>query len=304
MKMKIAFGVILLVGCMSLSVHSADKRLKKHLINVLNENYALILADSLINYDFLIFKTEVSNLNYKEFLWDLKQQGETDKWKRALVDSSKWSDSKWNNNAYVTHYHNHTAYNDYPVVNVSKESAELYCEWLSEKVNNTLNEPYKIVFRLPIHKEWLKAARGTMEGAIYAWSGYRLQNTEGTYLCNCIALGSECISRDSTGKYNVMKVDYDHLATPGNYADLTAPVKSYWPNGYGLYNMNGNVAELISDKEVVAGGSWNDPGFDVRNESVKRYEGAARTVGFRVVATIVPSEHAWLKVPKKKTSRE
>jgi formylglycine-generating enzyme required for sulfatase activity len=97
----------------------------------------------------------------------------------------------------------------------------------------------------------------------------------------------------------VEKVSYDHIGVTGDFADITAPVKSYWPNGYGLYNVNGNVAEMIADKEIVAGGSWNDPGYDVRNESVKPYKGAARNVGFRIVATVVPAELVWLKIPKK-----
>jgi len=82
-------------------------------------------------------------------------------------------------------------------------------------------------------------------------------------------------------------------------ADNTAPVKSYWPNGFGLYNMNGNVAEMVSDVEVALGGSWADPGYDVRIASKKAFTGASKTVGFRIVATVVPSEKEWIKIPKK-----
>jgi formylglycine-generating enzyme required for sulfatase activity len=94
------------------------------------------------------------------------------------------------------------------------------------------------------------------------------------------------------------------LGYSGSYTDLTAPVRSYWPNDYGIYNMNGNVAEMVADKDIVAGGSWNDTGYDVRNKSEKPYKGAARTIGFRVVATVNPSEMEWIKIPKKKGNRE
>jgi formylglycine-generating enzyme required for sulfatase activity len=70
-------------------------------------------------------------------------------------------------------------------------------------------------------------------------------------------------------------------------ADLTAPAESYSPNGYGLYNMNGNVAEMISDGDFAVGGSWNSPGYDIRNQSIKKFKGAHPTVGFRIVATHV-----------------
>lgn len=299
MKFKLISGAILLFTFAILSVQKDDQKLRKNMIKALNENYAFIPADSIVDHDFIIFKTEVSNFNYREFLWELKQSGNMEKWKTAQIDSAKWSTKNWTNKAYETYYHSHVAYNDYPVVNVSKEGAELYCEWLTDKVNSTLKGNYKIIFRLPTHQEWLKAAKGKLELASYAWGGYRLQNAEGAYMCNCISFGPECISRDSTGNYVVQRIDYSHYITDLDHADVTAPVKSYWPNGYDLYNMNGNVAEMIADKNVVAGGSWNDPGYDVRNESTKPYVGAARNIGFRMVATVVPTELDWLKIPKK-----
>jgi formylglycine-generating enzyme required for sulfatase activity len=299
MKLKLLSSILLLTTFAIVSVQTVDKKHQKNLIKVLNTNYAFVAADSAVAHDFIIFKTEVSNLNYREFLYDLKQQGAIDKWKIASVDSSRWSSEKWSNTAYAEHYHKHPAYNNYPVVNVSKEGAELYCEWLTEKVNATLNGSYKLVFRLPTQKEWTKAAKGKLQLSNYAWGGYRIQNTEGAYMCNCLAFGAESIARDSTGKLVFQRANYDYIGITGDHADITAPVKSYWPNGYGLYNMNGNVAEMISDKNVVVGGSWYDPGYDVRNESEKPYNGAARTVGFRVVATVVPSELEWLRIPKK-----
>ena len=42
----------------------------------------------------------------------------------------------------------------------------------------------------------------------------------------------------------------DNMGVAGSLndnADITAPVKSYWPNDYGLYNMAGNVSEWVMD---------------------------------------------------------
>ena len=42
----------------------------------------------------------------------------------------------------------------------------------------------------------------------------------------------------------------DNMGVAGNLndnADITAPVRSYWPNDYGLYNMAGNVSEWVMD---------------------------------------------------------
>ena len=300
MKKYFSIAFVALGAISFLSFTKQEKKDSQSMRKALNENYSFVSGegDSLVSHSFIIFKTEVSNHNYKEFLLELKQSGNVEKWKTAQIDSIKWSDKNWSNKAYEKYYHSHPAYNDYPVVNVTKEGAELYCEWLSEKVNSTIKGSYKIVFRLPTHKEWVKAAKGKLELASYAW-GPSLFDGEGNAKCNFTRIGAECVKKDSTGKFVVDLNGIDNSNFGNDYADITAPVKSYWPNGYGLYNMNGNVAEMISDENIVAGGSWNDPGYDVRNESVKPYLDAARNVGFRMVATVVPSECEWLKVPKK-----
>ena len=79
------------------------------------------------------------------------------------------------------------------------------------------------------------------------------------------------------------------------YSFHTAQVSSYLPNDKGFFCTIGNVAEMISGKEIVVGGSWHDPGYDVRNESYKTYKGAGPTIGFRVVATALPNQVSWLK---------
>jgi formylglycine-generating enzyme required for sulfatase activity len=70
-------------------------------------------------------------------------------------------------------------------------------------------------------------------------------------------------------------------------ADVTAPVNSYAPNALGIYNLNGNVAEMTSEA-LACGGSWSSPGYDVRNESTVSLEGATPTIGFRPVLTFSP----------------
>lgn len=245
---------------------------------------------------FYISKGEVTNFQYAEFLYDLKRRGDFDKLKIAQIDTNNWTtELKWGNEAYAEHYHDHPAYRDYPVVNISKAAAQLYCEWLTEKYDSISGGELKLKFRIPTHVEWLRAAKGDNHNRVYSWNGAYLRKQDGnkhfygSIQANCIRNGAECITRNQeTGKLEVTLENvpymFDHSTET---SDVTAPSISYWPNDFGIYNMNGNVSEMISDKELVVGGDWRSPGYDIRNESTRAYKGSSVTVGFRVVATYV-----------------
>jgi formylglycine-generating enzyme required for sulfatase activity len=82
------------------------------------------------------------------------------------------------------------------------------------------------------------------------------------------------------GKY-VVVINYD----PSHYDDnLPDRAKSHYPNNYGLYNMSGNVAEMVYERGVAYGGSYLDPGYDIRIDSEKPYDGPSPLIGFRVIA--------------------
>ena len=60
--------------------------------------------------------------------------------------------------------------------------------------------------------------------------------------------------------------------------------KSLYPNPYGLYNMSGNMAEMVYERGVAYGGSYRDPGYDIRIDSEKPYDAPSPLIGFRVIA--------------------
>lgn len=195
---------------------------------------------------------------------------------------------------FANYYHSHPAYNHYPVVNISHEAAVLYCEWLTE-FNQSKGlfaelEGYKVTYRLPTHEEWLIAAKGEAHHAPYAWGNARLRDKKGNFMANFQIVPQEKMSFDpETGTYALQSVrDTSQVWDPEFHgsADVTAPVLSYAPNDLGLYNMNGNVAEMLSEPSLAAGGSWRHTGFDIRNESLMTYEGPSPFVGFRTVAVV------------------
>lgn len=101
----------------------------------------------------------------------------------------------------------------HPVVHLAYEDVEAYAKWIGKE--------------LPIEAEWEFAARGGLEGAAFAW-GDEL-NPKGKQMANIWQ-----------GEFPV-----ENLCTDGY--DRTSPIGVFPPNGYGLYDMIGNVWEWTTN---------------------------------------------------------
>ena len=164
-----------------------------------------------------------------------------------------------------------------PVINVSWDDAtKEYLPWLSRKTGKT--------YRLLTEAEWEYAARaGTT--TTYSWG-----NDIGKNQANCDGCGSQWDNKQ------------------------TAPVGSFKPNAFGLYDMHGNVWQWVQDcwhdtyqgaptdgsawvtsctdgsRRVLRGGSWNDIPQDLRAADRNRNstDGRGDDVGFRLARTLNP----------------
>ena len=101
---------------------------------------------------------------------------------------------------------------NHPVVHVSYEDAMAYCNWAGR--------------RLPTEAEWEFAARGGKQDKIYFWGD--LTDKLSSYV------------NSWEGEFPVDNTQADGF-------EKSAPVKTYPPNGYGLYEISGNVWEWTSD---------------------------------------------------------
>lgn len=79
-------------------------------------------------------KYELTNLEYRYFLAELQNDNELTKLHVCLPDSALWTKmfEYSYNESYVSHYHRHPAYTNYPVVNISKQGIEHFCNWFSD----------------------------------------------------------------------------------------------------------------------------------------------------------------------------
>jgi formylglycine-generating enzyme required for sulfatase activity len=101
----------------------------------------------------------------------------------------------------------------HPVTHVAYEDAEAYAKWVGK--------------RLPTEAEWEFAARGGLDGAPFVWG-------------NEFAPKGKMMANTWQGEFPWQNLVTDRF-------ERTSPVRSFPPNGYGLYDMAGNVWEWTSD---------------------------------------------------------
>jgi formylglycine-generating enzyme required for sulfatase activity len=81
-------------------------------------------------------------------------------------------------------------------------------------------------------------------------------------------------------------VDPSKTIPEGGSKEFSASMK----NELGIYNMVGDVAELVSDTNLVLGGSYLSPLSECKVLSTKPYLKPEQDIGFRVVAEIVAND--------------
>ncbi|TVT22992.1 formylglycine-generating enzyme family protein [Amycolatopsis acidiphila] len=155
---------------------------------------------------------------------------------------------------------------DHPAVHVSWHDAVAYCRWAGR--------------RLPTEVEWEYAARGGLDQARYPWGDELIPG--GEHRCNIWQ-----------GKFPVRNTEEDGYAG-------TAPVDAFEPNGFGLYNVSGNVWEWCADwfDPARSGRSMRGGSYLCHDSYCNRYRVAARTantpdsssgnLGFRTAADVSP----------------
>lgn len=240
-----------------------------------------------IKGDFLyLLETEVSNARYGEYLFWLNKNKDFKTAQLMHPDTLVWRSRFAFNEPYVKYYFQHPAYRNYPVVGIAYFQAVAYCNWMAERIMETpefkASNIEKIKVRLPSEEEWMLAARGGLpETFIYPWEGNTIRWENG--------------KKNDQGKIrlNVKRDRGDMFGIASQLNDagfITTPVDSYWPNKFGLYNMCGNVSELVEQKNMAKGGNWNSPAYNASIDARQTTFGdslSLSTVGFRPLLEII-----------------
>ena len=112
-----------------------------------------------------------------------------------------------------TDEHRSAGCDDHPVVHIAYRDAQAYAKWAGKE--------------LPTEAEWEFAARGGLDGAEFAWGDE-------------LTPGGRQMANTWQGAF-----PYQNLAFDGY--ERTSPVTAFPPNGYGVYDMIGNVWEWTAD---------------------------------------------------------
>jgi formylglycine-generating enzyme required for sulfatase activity len=224
-----------------------------------------------INDTLFADETEITNFSWQEYeYWNKAIYGVNSKEHLAtLPDTLVWREKNSYNEPYVQYYYRHPAYKEFPVVGVSYEQAVAFCKWRTERVKMFLTRKkdfknHNFEYRLPSKEEWEQLA--------YSSSSVLFNN-----------------GKDEKGMRRLNCVHMDTFVVKGkahHSSDVTAPVYSYWKNFIGLYNMLGNVAEMVNEKGISKGGGWRNNLEECRVGKDAGYTKPTAWLGFRCVCVV------------------
>lgn len=214
--------------------------------------------------------TEITNNEYRQFLNAISSEER----RVHYPDTALWAKDVPKGEVLVGYYFTHPAYDDYPVVGISHESAIAFCVWRTDFYNK--NNEMLLTFRLPSEKEWLEAAELDSELSGSYAGGYSDPNAP-TTKSEKKFLGKKRNKGTSLFNYGPISEDVN-----GGYI-FSNPVRSNYPSS-GIYGLSGNVAEMTSEKGISKGGSFFQDLNACKKEHITEYSKPEVWLGFRCIA--------------------
>jgi len=263
-------GIAVLLG---VRLHANAMRQNSDVVRWTNSLGMIFIPVPETNVKFSIHETRVK---------DFAQFAET----MPELDGTNWSHALYHGVTPVS------AGPEFPVMNVSWNDASAFCAWLTERERTTGVISTNELYRLPTDAEWSfavgigareigaspKEKNGKIEG-VYPW---------GTEFPPPAGAGNFA----DTAALNFFS-NWPHIEGYNDGFVTTAPVGSFHPNAFGIYDLAGNAAEWCADfyddshkQRVLRGGAWINCGPKSLLSSYREHAGQSRfsvATGFRCV---------------------
>lgn len=218
--------------------------------------------------------TEVPGHMYKDYLSSIarSQGAESDAFIKAKPDFKTWRNlfKSLTTDEIEKKFFESDDFALMPIVGISLEQAEVFCDWRTQKFKDELAEmspkeraqfPKEFKFRLPTAREWSRSRFLTQEKRILKQISRIADDTKGAF-------------RLSKSKILKKNDNISHIFNQ-RQPDL------------GFYNLLGNVSELTSEQGIAVGGSWFEPNEDGNFQAKYQYSKPEAWLGFRCVFEII-----------------
>jgi hypothetical protein len=307
-KNKLANGMFMLTEKDIAMYNKIKNKMLEKLLNIDKGLYTKV-EEGLIEYrkeelaidPFIIRNQAITNLEYKVFLADLIKNGKTEYYKKAAVHTELWDN--YNDTILVSTYFQDDKYNDFPVVNISREAVLLFCGWLETEINlyaqKTNPKAKHLTIRLPFDSEWIFATRrgyaqipdcggyntiyDIREGIIDLWYLKRIELIKKRRMSKRTEL-DELFSENRYG----MTEDKTLQLFQKGFDNIGKPITdSLYPNRMDIYSKAAHVSEIIQEHgtgyTVVLGSCWKDKSEYSKMLTEFNTASASPFVGFRIV---------------------
>jgi len=241
-----------------------------------------------------IDEAEIANIDYQEFLFYLKRDSTEEIFNKALPQTRIYDYSD-------ADYFASPRYRYFPMVGLTHDQAKMYCEWRSRFVTNLYRTKYKknviFKFRLPTEQEWELAASNGLDKTQHKYGiesqltiSYKVNSKASTFLADMVQSDKDesQISRDIVVTGVINDVPFNVKRNLPYFLKFQTPYYTYsfYRNDYGIYNMIGNVAEMIDQRGIAKGGSFRDELSRSGITDKRNYDNPADDIGFRCICEV------------------